>query len=336
MSLFAFISIAALPALAQTNQARSLVTKPVNESQMITLRGNTHPLARAEYDRGAAPGSLPMENMQLVLKRTPEQDDALNQLIQEQQEPGSPNYHRGLTPEEFGARFGPSDHDIAAVTSWLQSHGLQVLEVSPGRNIIQFSGTAAQVEGAFRTSIHSFVVRGEQHWANSSDPQIPASLSDLVAGVNTMHNFRKKPLSRVAGTFSRSNATGEVKPIHSNFTFATSGDCGFIAGSCFAVGPADFATIYNLPSNLDGTGETIGIVGDSNINPADVTNFRSIFGLPAKAPVVIIADHGTNPGLQPNGDEIESDLDVQWAGAVAKNATIDFVIAANTNAARGS
>jgi subtilase family serine protease len=341
MLLFAFVSIVALPATAQTNQARSLVTKPVNESQMVTLQGNTHPLARAEFDRGAAPASLPMENMMLVLKRSPEQDAALATLLQEQLEVNSPNYHKWVTPEEFGARFGPSDHDIQAVTSWLQSHGFAVLEVTPGRNLVVFSGTAAQVESALHTSIHSYVVRGEQHWANASDPQIPAALSSIVAGVNTLHNFRKKPMSHTIGTFSRSNATGAVKPLHPQFTFPapTGNTCGLGGSTCFALGPFDFATIYNvLPlwnANIDGTGETIAVVGDSNINIADVRNFRKIFGLPEKDPIVIIADNGKDPGIQPNGDEIEADLDVQWSGGIAKNATIDFVISADTNTAAG-
>jgi hypothetical protein len=339
--LFAFISIAACSTPAQTNQARSLVTRPVNESQMATLHGNMHPLARAEFDQGAAPASLPMENIQLVLKRSPEQEAALEELLREQQDPSSPNYHKGVTPEEFGARFGASDQDIKAVTSWLQSHGLRVLEVSPGRNIIQFSGTAAQVEAALRTPIHSFTVRGEQHWANASEPQIPAALTDIVAGVNTLHSFHKRPMSHKVGMFSRSNATGEVKRLHADFTFDSGQSCGgFSTSGCFAVGPTDFATIYNvLPlwnAGIDGTGETIAIVGDSNINPADPVNFRSIFGLPANPPHVIIADNGTDPGIQPPpGDELESDLDVEWAGAVAKGATIDFVIAKNTNAANG-
>jgi hypothetical protein len=339
--LLVFISIAALSAQAQTNHARSLVTRPINENQMIVLRGNTHPLARAEFDQGTAPATLPMENVQLVLKRSPEQEAALTELLREQQDPSSPNYHKGVTPEEFGSRFGASDHDIQAVTSWLQSHGLRILEVSPGRNIIQFSGTAAQIEAALHTSIHSYVVNGEQHWANSSEPQIPAALSDVVAGVNTLHNFRKRPMSHKIGMFSRSNATGEVKPLEPDFTFNVGTGCGFVTAGCFAVGPFDFATIYNvLPlwnAGIDGTGVTIAIVGDSNINPADVTNFRSIFGLPPKAPVVIIADNGTDPHIQPppSGDELESDLDVEWAGAVAKGATIDFVIAANTNSTNG-
>jgi hypothetical protein len=342
ITLFAFISIAALSTPAQTNQARSLVTSPVNEGQMLVLHGNTHPLARAEFDQGAAPANLPMENIQLVLKRTPEQEAALAELLREQQDPSSPNYHKGVTPQEFGARFGASDHDIQAVTSWLQSHGLRVLEVSPGRNIIQFSGTAAQVGAALHTSIHSFVVKGEQHWANSTEPQIPAALGDVVAGINTLHNFHRKPMSRMVGTFSRSNATGETRPIGPQFTFNSGQACsGFQTAGCFGVAPFDFATIYNvLPlwnAGIDGTGETIAIVGDSNINPADVTNFRSIFGLPVNAPHIIIADNGSDPGIQPppNGDELESDLDVEWAGAVAKGATIDFVISKSTNSTQG-
>ncbi|MGA9143740.1 MAG: S53 family peptidase [Candidatus Acidiferrales bacterium] len=333
--LFAFISIAALRTPAQINQPRSLITKPVNESQMVMLHGNTHPLARTEFDQGVAPGNLPMENMMLVLKRSPEQEADLATLLREQQDPNSPNYHKWVTPVEFGARFGPSDHDMQAITSWLQSHGFAIINVPAGRNIIQFSGTAAQIQSAFQTAIHRYVVKGEEHWANSSDPQIPAALSDVVAGVNTMHNFRKRPMTRVAGTFRRSNATGQVTPIKSQFTY--SGACG--NSPCFAVAPFDFATIYNvLPlwnAGIDGTGVTIGIVGDSNVNLADITNFRSNFGLPAKAPTITVPPGATDPGIQKNGDEIEADLDIEWAGAVAKNANIHFAVAANSNAGLG-
>ena len=339
LGVFAFVAIAALATTAQNSQPRSLVTKPVNESQMVVLHGNTHPLARAEFDRGAAPDSLPMENMMLVLKRSTEQEAALATLLREQQDSNSPNYHKWLTPAEFGARFGPSDHDLGIITSWLTSHGFAVVNVPPGRGVIQFSGTAAQIQGAFRTSIHSFEVRGESHWANVSDPQIPEALADVVAGVNTMHNFHKKPMSRVFGTFSRSNATGQVKPRHANFTFDLNNGCGFQQAGCFALGPFDFATIYNvLPlwnagTPIDGTGETIAIVGDSNLKIQDVRNFRSIFGLPAKDPQIVIPSGATDPGL--NGDELEAALDVQWSGAVAKNADIMFVTAKTTNAAEG-
>src|SRR6201988_4378004 len=241
LALLAFLSIVALSTPAQTNQARSTVTQPVNESQMVMRYGSTHPLARAEFDCGLAPDSLPMDSMMLGLKRTPEQDAALATLLREQQDPTSANYHKWITPQEFGARFGPSDHDVQAVTSWLQSHGFQGVEVSPSRTVIHFSGTAGQVHEAFRTTIHRYVVNGEEHWANSTEQQIPAALSNVVAGVGTLHNFTPKPASHSRGTFTRT-ATGEVKPLHPLFTFPVQGDCGFVANNCFALGPQDFAT----------------------------------------------------------------------------------------------
>src|SRR5215469_11483171 len=325
--LLALITAGLISTPAQTNQARSLVTAPVNDAQMVTRTGSTHPLARPEFDRGLAPDSLPMDNMMLGLRRSPEQDTALATLQREQLDSKSANYHRWITPQEFGARFGPSDHDIQAVTSWLQSHGFQNIEVNSSRTVIQFSGSADEVREAFHTAIHRYVVNGEEHWANASDQQIPAALANVVNGVGSLHNFRRRRASHSRGVFTR-DASGRVKALHPLFTFPSQGDCGFVPNNCFAVGPQDLATIYNvLPlwnAGIDGTGQTIAIVGDSNINMQDVMNFRKMFGLPAKNPTITIPTGSTDPGI--NSDEIEADLDVQWAGAIAKNATINFVI----------
>jgi len=143
----------------------------VDNNVRITLPGNTHPLARPEFDQGLAPADLPMKRMLLVLKRSPEQDSALLSLLDSQQDKRSPNYHKWLTPKEFGTRFGPSDSDVAAVTNWLKSTGFQVAEPSAGRTVIEFSGTASLVQAAFRTSMHKYVVNGKQHWANANDPE---------------------------------------------------------------------------------------------------------------------------------------------------------------------
>jgi len=131
------------------------------DDQLTALEGNTHPLARADFDSGPAPPSLPMERMLLVLKRSWEAGAALNKLLDEQLDPASKNFHNWITPEQFGQRFGPSDNDIKNVTSWLSSHGFEVAHVSKGRTVIEFSGTAGQVREAFHTEIHKYVVGGE-------------------------------------------------------------------------------------------------------------------------------------------------------------------------------
>src|SRR5271157_1067300 len=160
--VFAFVFFSSLTTSAQTAKVAGRVTQPVDAKNLVTLRGNTHPLARPEYDQGAAPDSLPTERMLLVLKRSAEQEAALRSLLDEQQIKSSPNYHMWLTPEQFGEQFGPADADIQAITDWLTSQGFQVNRVGAGRTVIEFSGTAGTVRQAFHTEIHKFVMNGEE------------------------------------------------------------------------------------------------------------------------------------------------------------------------------
>ena len=304
----------------------------VNESALVTLRGNTHPLAQPQFDQGAAPPDLPMARMLLVLKRSDAQESALQTLLDGQQDRNSPSYHRWLTPDEFGQQFGPSDQDIQTVAAWLRSHGFQIGSIGRGRTVIEFSGTAAQVQQAFHTEIHRYIVNGEEHWANASDPQIPVALAPVVAGLNSLHNFPKKPMYRLAGGSLRSGVKANGPDFTTNLPM-----CGG-ADNCYFVGPYDFATIYNvLPlwnatTPIDGTGQAIAILNESNINIQDVRDFRSMFGLPANDPQVIL--NGPDPGLV-QGVESEADLDVEWSGAVAKGATIKLIVTAPTNSTSG-
>jgi hypothetical protein len=317
--------------------ARVLITQELDETQRAVLKGNTHPLARAEFDAGAAPASQPMRRMQLLLKRSAEQEAALETLLDGQQTKTSENYRQWLRPEQFGAQFGLGDSDLAAVKAWLESHGFQIESVSKGRTTIEFSGTAGQVREAFHTAIHKYVVNGEEHWANSSDPSIPTALTPAVKGVVTLHNFPRHPQSTVNGMPVRATpnppapflATPGPPAPSPMFTYTQGPD------TYYGLGPTDFATIYNvLPlwsAGIDGTGQTIAIVGESNIHLTDVATFRSLFGLPAKAPQIIL--NGPDPGVV--GDEPEAVLDVSWSGAVAKNATIDLVLSETTEASLG-
>ncbi len=306
---------------------RRLITQPVDATHLTVLKGNTHPLARPEFDRGPAPASLPMQRMLLVLSRSPEQETSLRKLLDDQQDKGSSSYHEWLNPAQFGTQFGPSTSDLQTVTAWLQTNGFKVASLSEGRTVIEFSGSASQVQTAFHTAIHKYVIDGEEHWANTSDPSIPAALAPVVKGVLSLHNFPRHPHSTLLGTPVRAAARpGAPLPL---FTFTSQ------QTTYYGLGPADFATIYNvLPlwnAGIDGTGQTIAIVGESNIHVTDIENFRSLFGLPANDPKVIL--NGPDPGI--DGDETEAILDVSWSGAVAKNATIDFVVSATTETTLG-
>jgi subtilase family serine protease len=316
-----------LPASGQTAPKRSLITQPIDESKLTILKGNTHPLARHEFDHGAAPLSLPMERMLLVLKRTPEQESALASLLDQQQDKSSPNYHNWLTPQQFGQQFGPSDSDIETVTTWLQSHGFQVAKLSNGRVVIEFSGTAEQVQESFHTSIHKYSVDGKEHWANSTDPQIPAALAPVVTGIASLHNFVKKPHVVI----SDRHGTGKVRPGSSPQID--------LNGGVHAVGPSDYAIIYNFGplygAGISGAGLNIAVVGRSNLNVSDVQNFRSLFGLSANFGPQNIILNGPDPGNLGEGEEVEAVLDVSWSGTVGRDANILFVVSESTETTDG-
>jgi subtilase family serine protease len=323
----------AAPAPAYLSASQPLITQAIDESQLTVLKGNTHPLARPQYDLGTAPATLPLERMLLVLKRSPQQESALRKLLDDQQDKHSPNYRHWLTPEDFGKQFGPSDADIQTITNWLQSQGFQV-GTTKGRTVLEFSGSASQVQEAFHTAIHKYLVNGEQHWANSSDPSIPTALTPAVAGVFTLHNFLKKPFYKLAKERFEATWQAGKQP-------------EFTAGNgLHALAPADYAIIYNInpvyngaptatppvPA-INGNGITIGVVGRSDIDLSDdINQFRQVFGISGPTPQVIV--NGPDPGDVP-GDDLEATLDVSWSGAIAPGAQIDFVNSAVTNTTDG-
>ena len=308
----------ALPNSAQTTP-QAQVIQSVRNDKLTTLRGNVHPMARAANDRGGLPLTQPVTRMAMLLRRSAAQETALQQLLSEQQDPKSPTYHAWLTPQQFGQQFGPAESDLQTLKSWLASEGFSNLQVNNGKTLVTFDGTAGQVRNAFHADIHRLSVNGKEHFANMQEPQIPEALAPVVAGVAGLHNFHPKPLVKRFGKFQRNMKTGEITPL---FTYTNVN-----GGTFYGVGPGDFKAIYNVPSTFDGTGVSIAVVGQSNINIQDVRDFRSIFGLAANDPQIIL--NGPDPGLV-SGDEGESDLDVEWSGAIAPKATIKFVTSQST------
>jgi subtilase family serine protease len=304
--------------------ARPLITQPIDEKRLVVLEGNTRLEAIADNDRGLVPDSLPLEHMQLVLQRPPELEAQLEKLIDDMQRPGSPVYHKWLTAQQYGAQFGPAQQDIDRVTGWLQSNGFTVDGTLPSGMAIVFSGNAGLVRQAFHTEIHYLQVKdqakdqvkGETHFANMTDPQIPAALTPLVKGISTLHNF--KPTNMM------------MKP---QFTIADTDN----GGTFWFIAPADLATIYNLnpafTAGYTGTGQTVVVVEDTDIaNASDVSTFRTDYGISGGSYTETHPTQTSNPCLDPgtNGNEGEAALDAEWAGASAPNAAIELASCADT------
>jgi subtilase family serine protease len=328
-------------AVPQVSIAQPLITQPVDEAQLTVLKGNTHALARPAFDLGTAPATLPMQRMLLVLKRSPQQEAALRKLLDEQQSKGSPNYHKWLTPAPFGQQFGPSDSDMQTIILWLQSHGFQVGSTK-GRSVLEFSGSASQVKEAFHTTIHKYIVKGEQHWANASDPSIPTALTPAVAGVLTLHNFLSKPHIHFSPQPVAAKLVSAGPGKRPQVTFPAQGG----QPTTYALAPQDYATIYNISPVYNGatgvntgSGTSIAVVGRSNLynGSADVENFYNMVGsgIGFGSPNFNIVLDGPDPGDLGGGEEAEATLDSTWSGAIAPGATVDLVVSASTNTTDG-
>src|SRR6185437_2228848 len=211
------------------------ITGPIDAQQLVTLRGTVHPLANAQNDRGPAPDSMQLDRLHLVLKRSPAQEAGLRQLVQEQNTPGSPNYHKWLTPAEFGARFGPSDQDLSTVENWLAGQGFTMNRVEPGRQTLDIAGTVGLLRSAFHTQIHRYMVNGQMHYANANAPQIPAALAPVIGGFASLNNFHLKSYAEKLGEATYDPTTGQAKP-----SWTTSACSGGFDYTCtnFVLSPA--------------------------------------------------------------------------------------------------
>ena len=334
VTLSAIISLYVARGRAQAqNAVPSRITAAIDESKLTVLHGNTLPLARGAFDRGAAANNLQMDQMLLVLQRSAAQQAALDRLLAAQQDKTSPEYHHWLTPEEFGEQFGASDADVQKVRAWLESHGFQVNSVSKGRDLINFSGSAGQVRTAFHTTMHQYAMGTRDHLANAEDPAIPTALAPVVAGVRSLNDFFPSAKHHAR---SGEGMKAVLKP---HITLTNGGE------TLYGVGPTDFATIYgitplwNASPAVNGSGVTIAVVSASDINITDVNQFRTLFGLSAINFLKVIPPGSTDPGVvgpSSNGgpdqdeDETEAVFDVEWSGAVATNAKIDLVASKDT------
>ncbi len=332
-----------LSASAQTTTAGAgvapRIVARVDDTSLVTIHSSTHPAIRTAKDMGRLSPSVVMGDLILVLKRSDEQQAALNKLNADQYNASSPSYHQWLAPAEFGAAYGVAQADVETVSDWLQNHGFTIQEIPPSRTSIRFSGTAGQVEATFHTEMHSVEYQGETHIANMSDIQIPAALTPVVVGVKALHNFFPKAAHHLSSQ-DRSSLEGSgvmkhpgllkeslnvpalvvTTPVASIIQAEIANGTAIQTSGSSGVRPAE----KSAPKIIDGTGQTIAIAGRSNILLEDIATYRSCSGLPANTPTVIVTN--SDPGVTAYPDDrLESSLDIEWAGGIAPGATFVLV-----------
>jgi subtilase family serine protease len=292
--------MAAFQAGAQPVASR--IPAAIASNEHATLAGSLQPQARAEFDAGRMPAATKLNGMSLFFNRSAEQQADLNALNAAQQNPASPLYHQWLTPDQFAARFGMNDADLAKVQNWLVQQGFSIDSVARSRNAIHFSGTAGQVERAFSTQMHYYNVEGKQHFAPSTELSIPSALAPVVLAIRNLNDFRPKPM--------------HILPARPDFTSSQSGDVHFA--------PGDIKVVYNIPSAYTGAGQSIALMGQSAVLTSDIENFDSAASITRNDPIMVLVP-GTGSSVGVSGDESESDIDLEWSGATAPAANLFFV-----------
>jgi hypothetical protein len=261
-----------------------------------------HPLAKKYREqstlKGRANPDMQLKSMMFAFQLQNRQE--LKQLLADQQNPNSVNYHRWLTPQEFGSRFGVSQAQYQRTVEWLQSNGFSV-KTQPGNRLrIYFEGAAQDVERSFGVNIGLYQYNGKTYYSNDLSPQIPGEFQNVAFGIMGLDNFPKE------------------HPLYQN-------------GNHPLLAPADAQVGYNLvpliSNGIDGTGQSIAVIETSDFNVSDVQVFRNTFLLKQNDPQKFFVT--TNPGIDTSGGETEALLDAEWAGAIAPGATIQVVIAAN-------
>lgn len=279
---------------------------PAPTAPVSAVQGSRHlpPVLARSVDLGRMASEAPLEGASLLFVprgSRAERDGLLRAL----QDSASPLYHRWLTPEQYAARFGATPEDVGAATAWLEAHGFRVDGPTRARTRLRFSGTVGQLEQAFHTEMHRYRHAGVEHFGLTIEPEMPPELGAAVAGLRNVHDATPSP---------------GAHPVPESQQ-----------GSTVELGPADWATVYDMgplyariPA-IDGAGRTVAVVGGSTILQADVLQFRSMFGLSATTPQEILVPNSGTPGTGGPGYLGEASLDVEWAGAIAKNATVAYV-----------
>ncbi len=280
---------------------RDRITSPVDSGRTRAISGNVHRLAQPQFDRGDADAGMQMNDVVVLFTPSAAQQAGLDQLLADQQNPSSARFRKWLSPDEFGSRFGLSSADHSKVTAWLQSQGFTIHQASRGKNWIAFNGTAGQISKALHTPIHRFEINGEMRFANTGDPAVPEALAGVIGGFLGLNDFR----------------------LHSNARIVTPDSN---SGTNHLLAPEDYGTIYDIApltqAGFDGTGQTIAIVGESDVLLTDLRAFKTRYNLPANDPKMVLYST-TDPGF--TGAQLEGNLDLEWAGAIAPKATIYYV-----------
>lgn len=321
----------------------------------VALAGSQSPAAARTPTVGAVPAGSPVD---FELALSPRSPSAARRFALDVSTPGTAVYHHFLTAAQWEARFSPTAAQVASVSAWVTSEGMQVAGVSADRLTVSASGTAAQVEHAFATTLSLHSVSGHTLRLADRDLSVPADLAGVVVGVTGVSQMMRTPDSTTDSPSATAAATGAAVPQPPGFRAAQ--PCGTYYGqqtdsvrppysqgypspAPYAVcgyTPPQLRSAYALPDaqsgGADGTGVTVAVI-DAYVSPtlaADAAQYATVNdpGHPYAAgqfSELLPKRFDQKKACQATGWYGEQTLDVEAVHATAPGAKILYVGAAD-------
>lgn len=220
---------------------------------------------------------------------------------------------RILSHDDFASAYGAEPEQVARVHTFAEENQLQVVPSKDEirRHTVTLVGTTANMEKAFSVTLNDYHHPKGNYRGRTGTVSLPTDLADVVQGVFGLDNRpQAKPHYRLRGLGGASDA----------------------AAASVSYSPVQVAQLYNFPTGVTGTGQTIGIIElGGGFEQTDITNYFSSLGITPPNVTTVSVDQGTNSPTNPNSADSEVLLDIEVAGAVAPGANIVVYFAPNTS-----
>jgi kumamolisin len=215
----------------------------------------------------------------------------------------SPPLPGHLTREEFSTSYGAGEGDAERVEAFAAEYGLRVVMRDLARRTVQLEGTLEQLCAAFGVSLATYSLEGTLFRGRTGTISLPDTLENVVEAVLGLDTRpQARPRLRIAAQPAASYT------------------------------PLQIAELYDFPSGVDGSGQTIAIIElGGGYSASDFSTYCSQLGITPPSVEVVSVDGATNDPGEDQDADTEVMLDVEMAGAVARGARIVLYIAPNTD-----
>jgi len=302
-SIFLLTLVAIVSAMSIVSQAQSqtLLTRHTREA---VLNGEAKLV-------GQLPATQTMHfDVVLALRHQPE----LKNFLQELYDPHSSSYKQFVTPQEFTARFGPSQEDYDALIAFAKASGFTVVQGSRDAFDVQLTGTVGAIEKALHVTMGVYQHPTENRTFFAPDREPSVDLPFQLWHISGLDNYSiPRPLFAHSKIKVKSQATTGSCPDQSF--------CG-----------SDMRAAYYEGTALTGAGQNIGLLEYAGFDIADVNTYYKNAGQTRNFAVTGVSTDGSSVNCtEPSCDDTEQTLDITQAGGMAPDVTTVYVYVSDSS-----